>query len=110
MVEMGPDRMHHGFWKDMDPEHRKHEPGNPYESAILDYHQHVDELIGRLLEHADDDTASWSSPTTEAKRMDGGIRVNEWLRREGLLATLGEPGGRPARRRRHRLVADDRLG
>jgi hypothetical protein len=24
MVEMGPDRMHHGFWKDMDPEHRKH--------------------------------------------------------------------------------------
>ena len=29
MVEMGPDRMHHGFWKYMDPEHRKHEPGNP---------------------------------------------------------------------------------
>ena len=31
MVEMGPDRMHHGFWKDMDPQHRKHEPGGPYE-------------------------------------------------------------------------------
>jgi predicted AlkP superfamily phosphohydrolase/phosphomutase len=28
-----------------------------------------------------------------AKRMDGGIRVNEWLRREGLLATLAEPNG-----------------
>ena len=27
MVEMGPDRMHHAFWKFMDPEHRKHEPG-----------------------------------------------------------------------------------
>ena len=26
-----------------------------------------------------------------AKRMDGGIRVNEWLRREGLLTTLREP-------------------
>jgi predicted AlkP superfamily phosphohydrolase/phosphomutase len=26
--------------------------------------------------------------------MDGGIRVNEWLRREGLLATLAEPNGR----------------
>ena len=45
MVEMGPDRMHHGFWKYMDPEHRKHEPGNPYENAILDYHRHVDGLI-----------------------------------------------------------------
>ena len=26
MVEMGHDRMHHGFWKHMDPLHRKHEP------------------------------------------------------------------------------------
>ena len=32
MVEMGPDRMHHGFWKFMDPEHRKHEPGSAYEN------------------------------------------------------------------------------
>ena len=31
MVEMGTDRMHHGFWKDMDPTHRKHEPGGRYE-------------------------------------------------------------------------------
>ena len=52
MVEMGTDRMHHGFWKDMDPEHRKHEPGGRYESAILDYHEHVDGLVGRLLDHA----------------------------------------------------------
>ena len=29
MVEMGHDRIHHGFWKYMDPEHRKHEPGQP---------------------------------------------------------------------------------
>ena len=47
MVEMGPDRMHHGFWKYMDPEHRKHEPGNPYEARILDYHRHPDGLIGK---------------------------------------------------------------
>ena len=93
MVEMGPDRMHHGFWKFMDPDHRKHEAGNPFEDAILSYHRHVD--------------GSWrgssSMPTRRrsvlvvsdhgAKRMDGGIRVNEWLRREGLLATLGEPNG-----------------
>ena len=91
MVEMGHDRMHHGFWKDMDPEHRKHVPGGPYENAILDYHRHVDGLIGRLLEHADDDTAMLVVSDHGAKRMDGGIRVNEWLRREGLLKTLREP-------------------
>jgi predicted AlkP superfamily phosphohydrolase/phosphomutase len=91
MVEMGPDRMHHGFWRFMDPEHRRYEPGNPYESSILDYHRHVDGLIARLLEHAGDDTVVLIVSDHGAKRMDGGIRVNEWLRREGLLATLAEP-------------------
>jgi predicted AlkP superfamily phosphohydrolase/phosphomutase len=93
MVEMGPDRMHHGFWKFMDAEHRKHEPGNPYEDAILDYHRHVDALIARLLEHADDETVVLVVSDHGAKRMDGGIRVNEWLRREGFLATLAQPDG-----------------
>jgi predicted AlkP superfamily phosphohydrolase/phosphomutase len=93
MVEMGVDRMYHGFWKMMDPEHRKHEPGNAYESAILDYHKHVDELMGRLLAHADEDTAVLVVSDHGGKRMDGGIRVNEWLRQEGLLTTLREPVG-----------------
>ncbi len=91
MVEMGPDRMHHGFWKFMDPEHRRYEPGNPYENAILDYHRHVDGLIARLLEHADENTVVLLVSDHGAKRMDGGIRINEWLRREGLLTTLREP-------------------
>ena len=93
MVEMGPDRMHHGFWKDMDPQHRKHEPGGRFESAILDYHVHLDGLLGKLVAYADDDTAVLVVSDHGAKRMDGGIRVNEWLRREGLLATAREPEG-----------------
>ena len=64
MVEMGTDRIHHGFWKFMDAEHRKHVPGNPYEHAIRDYYRHVDGLIGNLLRHADEDTTFSSSPTT----------------------------------------------
>jgi predicted AlkP superfamily phosphohydrolase/phosphomutase len=91
MVEMGPDRMHHGFWKYMDPEHRKHEPGGPYENAILDYHRRVDALVASLLAHADENTVVLVVSDHGAKRMDGGIRVNEWLRREGLLALLDEP-------------------
>jgi predicted AlkP superfamily phosphohydrolase/phosphomutase len=94
LVEMGPDRMHHGFWKFMDPAHRAHEPGNPFEDAILDYHRHLDGLLARLLAHADDETTVLIVSDHGAKRMDGGIRVNEWLRREGLLTTLREPDGR----------------
>jgi predicted AlkP superfamily phosphohydrolase/phosphomutase len=76
----------------MDPEHRKHVPGNPFENAILDYHKHVDELMGRLLGRADEDTAVFVVSDHGGKRMDGGIRVNEWLRREGFLGLLTEPG------------------
>jgi predicted AlkP superfamily phosphohydrolase/phosphomutase len=93
LVEMGPDRIHHGFWKFMDAEHRAHEPGNPYEHAILHYYEHLDELIGRLLAHADPETLVLVVSDHGAKRLDGGIRVNEWLRREGLLVTRREPDG-----------------
>jgi predicted AlkP superfamily phosphohydrolase/phosphomutase len=91
MVEMGTDRIHHGFWKYMDREHRKHEPGNEYEDAIRDYYVHVDSLIDRLLAHRDDETFVFVVSDHGAKRLDGGIRINEWLRREGYLATLVEP-------------------
>jgi predicted AlkP superfamily phosphohydrolase/phosphomutase len=91
MVEMGVDRIYHGFWKAMDPEHRKHVPGNPYENAIKDYHRHVDQLISRLLAHADDDTTVLVVSDHGGKRMEGGIRINEWLRNEGLLTTVSDP-------------------
>ena len=98
MVEMGTDRIHHGFWKDMDPAHRKHVPGGPYENAILDYHVHVDRLLANLLRHADDETAVLVVSDHGAKRMDGGIRINEWLRQEGLLGLEREPQGRSSTR------------
>jgi predicted AlkP superfamily phosphohydrolase/phosphomutase len=92
MVEMGTDRIHHGFWKFMDAEHRKHEPGSRFEDTILDYHVHLDGLIGNLLGHADAETLVLVVSDHGAKRLDGGIRVNEWLRGEGLLTTA-EPDG-----------------
>ena len=93
MVEIGLDRMHHAFWKDMDPAHPLHEPGSPYENAIFDYHRHLDCLMARLLERADEDTVVLVVSDHGARAMEGGIRLNEWLRREGLLRMLQEPDG-----------------
>src|ERR671918_1426751 len=45
MVEMCTDRVHHGFWRFFDPEHRLHEPGNRFEHAVLDYYRSVDAKI-----------------------------------------------------------------
>jgi predicted AlkP superfamily phosphohydrolase/phosphomutase len=91
MVEIGVDRIHHAFWKDLDPKHRRYDPNGPYANAIREYYDHVDKAIAGLLQHADDDTVVLVVSDHGAKRMDGGIRINEWLRREGLLATKAEP-------------------
>ncbi|MGI8606598.1 MAG: alkaline phosphatase family protein [Gaiellaceae bacterium] len=93
MVEMGTDRIHHGFWRFTDSEHRLHEAGNRYEQAMLDYYRALDEKLGRLLRFADEDTAILLVSDHGAKRMDGGICVNEWLRREGYLHLKEEPEG-----------------
>jgi predicted AlkP superfamily phosphohydrolase/phosphomutase len=91
MVEMGTDRIHHAFWRFLDPKHRLYEPGNPLEPAMLGYYKELDAKIARLLRFADEDTAVLVVSDHGAKRIDGGICVNEWLWREGHLALKEEP-------------------
>lgn len=93
MVEMGVDRIHHGFWKFFDPEHPKHEPGNKYESAILDYYRYVDGEVGKLLALFDDKTTVLVVSDHGAQKMEGGICINEWLIKEGYLALAEPPDG-----------------
>jgi predicted AlkP superfamily phosphohydrolase/phosphomutase len=92
MVEIGMDRIHHGFWRFMDTQHHRYEPGNPFENAIHDYYVHVDQLIGTLLEAVDEETtAIWVVSDHGAKRLDGGFCFNDWLIREGLLVMKTPP-------------------
>lgn len=92
MVEMGTDRIHHGFWRFADSEHRLYEPGNPYASAMLHYYRALDQKLASLVRFAEqDDTALLLVSDHGAKKMDGGICVNEWLRQEGYLVLKEEP-------------------
>ena len=91
MVEMGVDRIHHGFWKYMDPLHRKYAKGNPYENAIRDYYRYVDRQIGETLSLIDTDTVVFIVSDHGAKRMEGGICINEWFRLNGYLSLLEDP-------------------
>jgi predicted AlkP superfamily phosphohydrolase/phosphomutase len=84
-VEIGLDRMQHGFWKYHDPLHVLHEPDSPFGEAIRDYYLHLDEEIGRVLELLADETIVLVVSDHGARRLDGGFCVNEWLIREGLL-------------------------
>jgi len=96
MVEMAPDRIYHGLWSYTDPTHPKYEPGNPYENAVLDLHRYLDEQIGKLIEAIGPDVPVLIVSDHGAKKMDGGICINDWLIREGWL-TLEEMPSKPTR-------------
>jgi predicted AlkP superfamily phosphohydrolase/phosphomutase len=92
MVEMGLDRLQHVFWQCWDPGHPKYEPGNPYEGAFQEYCRYLDAEVGSLLEVLPDDVVTIVMSDHGARRMEGGVCVNDWLMREGYLA-MSEPLG-----------------
>jgi predicted AlkP superfamily phosphohydrolase/phosphomutase len=91
MVEMGTDRVHHGFWKYMDRNHPKYVPGNPWENVIVDYYRYVDKLVGELLREVPADADILVVSDHGAKAMHGGICINEWLIKQGHLVLKRYP-------------------
>ncbi|HET6372019.1 MAG TPA: alkaline phosphatase family protein, partial [Candidatus Polarisedimenticolia bacterium] len=91
MVEMGVDRIHHGFWKHMDPQHPRYERGNPFEHAIRDYYKYVDREVGELMALFPPDTSVLVVSDHGAKKLDGGICFNEWLIQKGYLTLSSYP-------------------
>ncbi len=99
MVEIGVDRIHHAFWRYLDPDHPKHEPNHRYRDVILDYYRYLDDEIGDLMARLDGDTDVFVVSDHGAQPMMGAVCINEWLLQEGYLAlneTHQEPG--PLRR------------
>jgi predicted AlkP superfamily phosphohydrolase/phosphomutase len=92
-VDMGVDRIHHGFWKYFDERHPLYEPGNPFEHAIRDYYVHLDQQIGERLALLDEDTVVLVVSDHGAQPMMGGVCFNEWLKQGGYLALEYQPDG-----------------
>ena len=92
-VEIGVDRLHHGFWKYHDATHPKHEPNNALLNSVHDYYVWLDKQIGGVLELIDDDTSVIVLSDHGAKKMNGGIAINEWLINEGYLVPEEKPQG-----------------
>jgi len=93
-VDLGPDRLHHGFWSHCDPGHPRHRPGNRYAGMFTDYYRALDGHLASFLEVLPDDTAVLVVSDHGAQPMLGGFRVNQWLVDQGLLV-LAEVPARP---------------
>jgi predicted AlkP superfamily phosphohydrolase/phosphomutase len=91
MVEMGPDRIHHAFWRFIDPGHRLYQRGNEFEHVVHDYYLEMDAEIGRTVDSLPADTSVIVVSDHGAKRMVGAIAINEFLMREGYLTLKTSP-------------------
>ena len=91
MVEMGVDRIHHGFWRYHDKNHRLYEPGNEFENVILDYYKYLDDEIAATIKLVPEDCSIAIVSDHGAKTMHGAICINEWLQREGYLFLKEQP-------------------
>lgn len=91
LVDMGVDRIHHSFWKPMDPAHPQYEPGSPYANAIHDYYVHIDQRVEQLLNDCDDQTAVLIVSDHGARPLVGGICINQWLIEQGYLSVVESP-------------------
>ncbi|MFC2169747.1 alkaline phosphatase family protein [Acidobacteriota bacterium] len=90
-VEIGVDRMHHAFWKYMDPQHHLYMKGHKFENAILDYYIDLDRKIGNLLSHVEENTVVLVVSDHGAKKMKGAFCINKWLIEQGDLVVRNNP-------------------
>ncbi len=91
MVDIGPDRIHHGLWAHHDPAHPRHDPESPFKDAIRDYYRLLDEKLAELLGELPAGTQVLVVSDHGAQAMQGGIGINEWLIREGYLVLKSYP-------------------
>jgi len=96
MVEIGPDRIHHGMWAHHDPQHPKHDPASPYRHTLSDYYRFLDAQLALLLDDLPNSTEILIVSDHGAQRMEGGFGINEWLIRNNYL-TLKEYPQTPTR-------------
>ncbi len=91
MVEMGPDRMQHAFWRYFARDHWAYANSHPDADVLGNYYATLDAEIGTLLALLTDDDVVLVVSDHGARTMHGGIALNQWLAQEGYLQLRSAP-------------------
>jgi predicted AlkP superfamily phosphohydrolase/phosphomutase len=89
--EIGPDRLHHAFWKYIDPHHPRYEDNPELRGLAEEYYRRLDEEIGKLLDLAGPDVRVWIVSDHGSQAMEGCFCINDWLIERGYLVLQGAP-------------------
>lgn len=90
-VEIGPDRLHHAFYADIDESHPRHDPRGPFRDLGHSYYALLDRELGSLLAQCDDETSVIVASDHGARPLRGAFRINEWLQQAGYLTLRHTP-------------------
>jgi len=91
MVEMGVDRIHHGFWRFVDPEHPEYHPGHPFEDRVLAYFRELDAELGELLSLIPAEATVLVLSDHGGRALHGCFCFNDWLIERGYLVLHERP-------------------
>lgn len=95
MVEIGTDRLHHLFYPALDPADPRHaafvEAHPHWPRRARDYYAYLDMRVGKLLALSGPETDVLLMSDHGARPLLGGVFINEWLRKQGLLVLKQEP-------------------
>jgi predicted AlkP superfamily phosphohydrolase/phosphomutase len=84
-----PDRVQHLFWRFNEPDHpanRGEPPDTRFTEVIDDTYRRCDAVVGKALEHADDQTLFVALSDHGFNSFQRGVHLNAWLLNNGFLA------------------------
>ena len=90
LMEIGPDRLHHGFWKFYDESHSQYEENSKYKSVFVEFYKLLDKHLGEILELISPDTLFILVSDHGAKTRHGVFCINQWLQKMGYLTLENE--------------------
>jgi predicted AlkP superfamily phosphohydrolase/phosphomutase len=91
LVDLAPDRLHHGMLASLLPEHPRHDPGGAFVEGCREYYGELDDEIGRTLDLAGPQTVILVVSDHGVQPLEGAFCVNEWLIDEGYLVLEERP-------------------
>jgi predicted AlkP superfamily phosphohydrolase/phosphomutase len=89
--EIGPDRLHHTFWKFFDRAHPRYEENERFRRLVEDYYRLLDAEIGRFLDDVPEEVRVLLLSDHGSQAMQGCFCINEWLIQKGHLALKSRP-------------------
>ncbi len=90
-VDMSVDRLHHSLWAHAHPDHPLHDPDTKLRDHLRRFYIDLDRRVAGFIEAMGEDTGVLIVSDHGAKTMRGGLRINEWLIRQGLLRLKARP-------------------